>query len=57
MGASTSGEIEALCNIAMPTHGLITNIAPAHLEGFGSIENITYEKAALLDIESDGSIL
>ncbi len=55
MGASTSGEIEALCNIAMPTHGLITNIAPAHLEGFGSIENIAYEKAALFrSLESDG---
>ena len=47
MGASLPGEIEALCNIADPTHGLITNIAPAHLEGFGSIENIVYEKAAL----------
>ena len=55
MGASTSGEIEALCNIAMPTHGVITNIAPAHLEGFGSIENIAYEKAALFrSLESDG---
>ena len=55
MGASTSGEIEALCNIAMPTHGLITNIAPAHLEGFGSIENIAYEKASLFrSLESDG---
>ena len=55
MGASILGEIEALCNIAMPTHGLITNIAPAHLEGFGSIENIAYEKAALFrSLESDG---
>ena len=31
----------------MPTHGIITNIAPAHLEGFGSIETIAYEKGAL----------
>ncbi len=55
MGASISGEIEALCNIAMPTHGVITNIAPAHLEGFGSIGNIAYEKAALFrSLESDG---
>ncbi len=47
MGASAPGEIEALCQLAMPTHGIITNIAPAHLEGFGSIETIAYEKGAL----------
>ncbi len=47
MGASVPGEITNLCNIAEPTHGLITNIAPAHLEGFGSIETIAYEKGAL----------
>ena len=47
MGASAPGEIEELCNIAKPTHGIITNIEPAHLEGFGSMENIAYEKGAL----------
>ena len=47
MGASIPGEIEALCQIAKPTHGIITNIAPAHLEGFGSIETIAHEKGAL----------
>lgn len=47
MGASEPGEIEALCTIAQPTHGVITNIAPAHLEGFGSIETIAFEKGAL----------
>ena len=40
LGASESGEIKALSQIAEPTHGVITNIAPAHLEGFGSIDNI-----------------
>jgi len=56
MGASIPGEIEGLCNIAMPTHGLITNIATAHLEGFRSIENIAYEKGALFrSLESDGT--
>ncbi len=40
MGANQSGDIEYLCNIAEPTHGLITNIAPAHLDGFGSIEEV-----------------
>ena len=47
MGASAPGEIETLCQLAKPTHGIITNIAPAHLEGFGSIETIAYEKGAL----------
>jgi len=47
MGASAPGEIETLCKLANPTHGIITNIAPAHLEGFGSIETIAYEKGAL----------
>ena len=47
LGASMPGEIKALCDIALPTHGLITNIAQAHLEGFGSIENIAKEKGDL----------
>ena len=47
MGASVPGEIETLCLLAKPTHGIITNVAPAHLEGFGSIETIAYEKGAL----------
>ncbi|MDC0646051.1 UDP-N-acetylmuramoyl-tripeptide--D-alanyl-D-alanine ligase [bacterium] len=47
MGASKPGEIQVLCEIAEPTHGIITNIAPAHLEGFGSIETIAREKEAL----------
>ena len=56
MGASVPGEIEGLCNIARPTHGLITNIATAHLEGFGSIENIAHEKGALFrSLESEGT--
>ena len=33
MGANAQGEIAALCQIAEPTHGVITNIGKAHLEG------------------------
>ncbi|MFP4065418.1 MAG: UDP-N-acetylmuramoyl-tripeptide--D-alanyl-D-alanine ligase [Bacteroidales bacterium] len=47
MGANHQGEIARLCEIAMPTHGLITNIGQAHLEGFGSIENIAKAKNEL----------
>ncbi|GAB3823503.1 hypothetical protein GCM10028895_30530 [Pontibacter rugosus] len=38
MGANHIGEIALLCSIALPSHGFITNIGKAHLEGFGSLE-------------------
>jgi UDP-N-acetylmuramoyl-tripeptide--D-alanyl-D-alanine ligase len=47
MGASHLGEIEALCETAMPTHGIITNIGTAHIEGFGSFENVKEAKSEL----------
>ena len=53
MGANQPGDIGALCSIANPTHGLITNIAPAHLEGFGSINEVAHTKAALFRAMSD----
>lgn len=34
MGANKPLDIDELCRIAKPTHGLITNIGKAHLEGF-----------------------
>ncbi len=40
LGANHPGEIAALCEIAMPTHGLITNIGKEHLEGFGSLAGV-----------------
>lgn len=49
MGANHQREIAALCNIAEPTHGLITNIGEAHLEGFGGIEGVKIGKGELYD--------
>ncbi|MEL6274079.1 MAG: UDP-N-acetylmuramoyl-tripeptide--D-alanyl-D-alanine ligase, partial [Bacteroidota bacterium] len=49
MGANHQGEIAALCQIAEPTHGLITNIGDAHLEGFGGIEGVKKGKGELYD--------
>ncbi len=43
-GISQKGELTRLCNIAAPTHGLITNIGPGHLEELGSIENVLEAK-------------
>jgi UDP-N-acetylmuramoyl-tripeptide--D-alanyl-D-alanine ligase len=47
MGANHPGEIDLLCRIAEPTHGLITNIGKAHLEGFGSLEGVKNAKGEL----------
>lgn len=47
MGANHQKEIEFLCGIAQPTHGLITNIGMAHLEGFGGFEGVKKGKAEL----------
>ena len=46
-GISQPGEMEALRNIIQPTIGLITNIGPAHQEGFSSIEAKCMEKLLL----------
>ena len=47
MGANHIGEINFLCSIAEPTHGVITNIGKAHLEGFGSVEGVIKTKTEL----------
>lgn len=47
MGANHINEIAQLCSIALPTHGLITNIGKAHLEGFGSFEGVAQAKSEL----------
>lgn len=59
MGANHIGEIESLCNIALPNVGIITNIGKAHLEGFGSFEGVTKAKNELYEFirATGGSIL
>jgi len=47
MGANHQGEIDMLCRIAEPSHGLITNIGKAHLEGFGGLEGVKKGKSEL----------
>ena len=47
MGANHKGEIASYCEYTMPTHGLITNIGLAHLEGFGGPEGVMLGKSEL----------
>ena len=58
MGANHIGEIAALCKIAEPSHGIITNIGKAHIEGFGSKEGVIKTKSELYLFikENDGKI-
>jgi UDP-N-acetylmuramoyl-tripeptide--D-alanyl-D-alanine ligase len=55
MGANHQQEIAFLSNMAQPTHGLITNIGRAHLEGFGGADGVKKGKGELFDyLEQSG---
>ncbi len=58
MGANHPGEIKELCEIAEPDYGLITNVGRAHLEGFGTFENVVKTKAELYNYihENEGKV-
>jgi len=57
LGANHVGEIKALCDLKAPDMGLITTIAPAHIEGFASIEGVQKAKYELLDaVPQDGTL-
>jgi UDP-N-acetylmuramoyl-tripeptide--D-alanyl-D-alanine ligase len=47
MGANKVGDIQELVEIAEPTHGLITNVGRAHLEGFGSYDGVIRAKTEM----------
>ena len=55
MGASRPGDIASLCQIARPHYGILTSIAIAHTESFGTIDQIARTKAELLEaLPTDG---
>ena len=54
MGMRGQGQITALCDIAHPEWGLITNVGESHIELLGSRENIAHAKAELLCELPDG---
>ena len=49
LGASYPGEIGELCEILKPEWGIITNVYPCHLEGFGNLDNIYKTKIQLAE--------
>jgi UDP-N-acetylmuramoyl-tripeptide--D-alanyl-D-alanine ligase len=49
MGMSHSGEIAALARITLPNEGVVTNVAPVHLESFDSVAGIARAKYELIE--------
>ncbi len=55
MGANHAGEIAALSEMALPDVAVITQVAPAHLQGFGDVQGVAKAKGEIIDgLAADG---
>ncbi|GAX62087.1 UDP-N-acetylmuramoylalanyl-D-glutamyl-2, 6-diaminopimelate/D-alanyl-D-alanyl ligase [Candidatus Scalindua japonica] len=57
MGTNAPGEIRRLSEIIFPDFTVLTNISHSHLEGLGSIEGVTNEKAEFIGNMAENGIL
>jgi UDP-N-acetylmuramoyl-tripeptide--D-alanyl-D-alanine ligase len=57
LGTNHPGEIAYLTGIAQPNIAVVTNVYPAHLEGFGNLQVIMKEKLSIAEGLLDGGIL
>jgi UDP-N-acetylmuramoyl-tripeptide--D-alanyl-D-alanine ligase len=58
LGMNAPGEIEALAHLAQPTVGVVTTIAPAHLEFLGSLEGVQKAKGELVQaVPPEGTVI
>ena len=48
LGADAFGDLGRLADLVRPRLAVITNVAPVHLEAFGTLENVARELAAVL---------
>lgn len=56
MGAAKGGDIDWLCQLGRPTIALLLNAMAAHLEGFGSIDDVAAAKGEIFDGLGKGDV-
>lgn len=56
MGAARLGDIAWLCELARPQIAMLLNAMPAHLEGFGSLENVASAKGEIFEALGAGDV-
>ncbi len=58
LGSNHPGEISYLTRIAAPDIAVVTNVHPAHLEGFGDLQAIAREKSSISEgLTPDGVLI
>ncbi len=57
LGTNAPGEIAELTRLARPDVAVVTFVGPAHLAGFGTVDNILKEKASIAEgLEAGGTL-
>lgn len=55
-GINAPGEMSVLAGLIRPTHGMVTNVAPTHLEGLKNLAAVAAEKSLLLHALQPGGV-